>query len=95
MNITVTAPTVNTILAIAAVIVTALLVFAFIKRLISLVAISVCLLLLYGGYLFFSGQRIPTTKSEMLNHGIQQIDKLKRQSGVDLNSILSGKAPIK
>jgi hypothetical protein len=95
MNITVTAPTFNTILAIAAVLVTALLLFAFIKRLISLIAISVCLLFLYAGYLYFSGQRIPTTKSEMINHGIQQIHKLKEQSGVDLDTILDGKSPKK
>ncbi|MBN1532239.1 MAG: hypothetical protein JXA20_06220 [Spirochaetes bacterium] len=91
MNITVTAPTVNTILAIVAVIVTALLLFAFIKRLIGLVAISLCLLLLYAGYLFFTGQRIPTSKSDIFKHGIQQIDKLKNQSGVDLKTILNSK----
>ncbi len=88
MNITVTAPTINTVLAIAAIVTAAILLFAFIKRLISLIAITLCMLIMYAGYLYFSGQRIPLTKKEILVHGIEQMNKIKTEGGIDIDSIL-------
>jgi hypothetical protein len=92
MNITITAPAISTILAACAVITAVVLVFAFIKRLISLIAITVCLLLLYAGYLYYTGQRIPVTRDDILKHGQEQVEKIRSGKDLGIDALLPKKS---
>jgi hypothetical protein len=89
MNTAISSPSFNTILAIAALVLAVLLLYAFIKRLISLIAIILFMLMLYAGYLYFSGQRIPTTQKEIMSHGIEQLEKIKSNKGVSIDKLLN------
>jgi len=88
MNITITAPAISTLLAVIAIITAVVLVFAFIKRLISLIAITVCMLLLYAGYLYYTGQKIPISKNELILHGQEQIMKIQSEKNMKLDKLL-------
>ncbi|MBC8358623.1 MAG: hypothetical protein ISS41_11535 [Candidatus Aminicenantes bacterium] len=54
-----------------------IIVIAIIKRLLKLLIPVFILVVLYVGYLYFTGQKIPTTKEEILQHGKETIEKIK------------------
>ncbi len=55
----------------------AILLFAIMKQVLKLIYLVVILVMIYGGYLFYSGQKIPQTKDELLKHGFEQFDKIQ------------------
>ena len=51
------------------------IVLFIVKRLFKLAIFAAVILLVYMGYLFFTGQKVPTTVDEMREHGSEQLKK--------------------
>lgn len=58
----------------------AILIFSILKQVLKLIYFSVILILLYGGYLYYTGQKIPQTREELLQHGSEQLDRINKAS---------------
>ncbi len=67
----------TTALLVAAIIIAAIIVYKTIKGLLKLVALIITFLLIYAGYLFLTGQKIPFTREEIIKHGNDRIKILK------------------
>ena len=88
--------TANTLSLVITIILGIMIIIFLIKRLWRLVIISVFILLIYVGYLFFTGQKVPTNVDEILEHGSEQLkkyqieDKLKKMKDGVKDSIKEG-----
>ena len=67
--------TANTWAFVIAVIICLSIVLFLIKRLFKLAILAIFLLFIYGGFLFFTGQKVPTNIDEIREHGSEQMEK--------------------
>jgi len=67
--------TTNTLSFVIAVIICIMIVLFIIKKLYKMMVFSIVILLIYIGYLFFTGQKVPTNVDELLEHGAEQLKK--------------------
>ena len=67
----------NKVYLVLAVIIGITLVLSVIKRFFKLIVISTAILVIYVGYLYYTGQKIPETREEILEHGTEKFKKLK------------------
>ena len=67
--------TTNTWAFVIAMIICLMIVLFLIKRLFKLAIVAVFILLIYVGYLFFSGQKVPTNIDEIIEHGSEQLER--------------------
>ena len=84
---------VKTLVLIVFIILVVMLVFAFVKRLIGLIIISICLIVVYAGYLIITGQRLPITGKEVIQHGIEQFQKIKGKGGISPDTLMNKSDP--
>ncbi len=68
----------NNILMILGLFLVAILIFSVIKQLLKLVYLAAILLVIYVGYLYYTGQKIPTTKDEVIKHSYEQFNKIEK-----------------
>jgi ABC-type bacteriocin/lantibiotic exporter with double-glycine peptidase domain len=77
----------NVFYLIIAILIAIMVLITILKKLFKLFLVSVLVLVLYAGYLAYSGQKIPLTTEEILQHGSEQINRLKPElsgeKGVD------------
>ena len=71
---------------IAAVLVFALLYF-IIKELIKVVAVFTVLMVIYVGYLTYTGQRIPSSRDELVQQGVSAVQTIKEGGGKLFDSV--------
>jgi len=69
--------TANTWSLLITIILCIMIVLCILKRFSKMLIISIFVLLVYIGYLFFTGQKIPMNKDEILEHGSEQLKKYK------------------
>ncbi len=67
----------NVFYLVIAILIAIMVLITILKKLFKLFLVSVLVLVLYAGYLAYSGQKIPLTTEEILQHGSEQIDRLK------------------
>jgi len=80
MESIITALTSNKVLLAAAVLVSILIVLSVLKKLVMAAVVLLALLILYVGYLVYTGQTVPKTKQEVIEHGVEKIDTIKKES---------------
>ncbi len=54
-----------------------LIVYSFVKKFLKLIVFSVAALIIYLGYLAYTGQDIPITREQFIRHSTEQIEKFK------------------
>jgi len=69
----------NKILLAAAVFVSIVIVLSAWKKLAMVALVLVALLVLYVGYLTYTGQKVPKTKQEVMEYGTKKIDAIKKE----------------
>jgi hypothetical protein len=67
----------NPIFLIIFVVLVIVIIFALIKRLFKLLIPLLILIGLYAGYLYITGQKIPTTKEDIIKYGKEKIEVIK------------------
>ena len=80
----ISAVTSNKILLFICVVICVMLVIAIIKRFLWLFVAAALIVGIYMGYLAYSGQKIPSTKDEVIEHGRQKIEELKEKASQEL-----------
>lgn len=68
-----------------------LIVLSIIKQFFKLVILLILLAVLYAGYLYLTGQKIPVNSNQFLQQGNRQIEMLKKGSG----KLVDGVRPLK
>ncbi|MEA3296133.1 MAG: hypothetical protein U9Q27_03290 [Patescibacteria group bacterium] len=67
----------NPVFLIIFVILVIIIIFSIVKRLFKLLIPLIILVGLYAGYLYNTGQNIPTTKEDIIKHGKEKIEVIK------------------
>lgn len=78
---------------IAAVLVFALL-YVIIKELIKVVAVFAVLAFIYVGYLSYSGQKIPSSRDELIQQGVHVVQSIKENGSRILESTVTDKPQV-
>jgi hypothetical protein len=68
----------NKALLIIAVFISILIVFSVLKKLVKAAVVLLAVLVLYGAYLVYTGQKVPKTKDEAIEHMTKKMDVLKK-----------------
>ncbi len=76
---------------IAAVLLFALL-YVIIKELIKVVAVFAVLAIIYTGYLSLSGQKIPSSREELIQQGVHVVQSIKENGSKMLESTVNERA---
>ena len=63
------------------------LIYTAIKKFIKVALLIALAIVIYFGYLAFTGQKIPTSKRELIEHGNEKLEKI-RERGIDKDSAL-------
>ena len=84
MQDTVSLITPNKILLFLCVVICVMVVIAIFKRFFWLFLTAVCVVLMYAGYLAYNKQEVPTTKDEIIEHGRQKLEDLKKRTEQEL-----------
>ncbi|MCL1911804.1 MAG: hypothetical protein FWG13_06335 [Leptospirales bacterium] len=74
----------NKILLFLCVVICVMLVLAVIKRFLWLFVTAVLAVIIYAGYLSYTGQKIPVTKDEIIEHGRQKLEDIKEKASQEL-----------
>ena len=67
----------NKIVLIIAVIISIVIVLSVVKKLVKVALLFLAILVLYAAYLVYTGQKVPRTKQEALQHVNLKIDDMK------------------
>jgi threonine/homoserine/homoserine lactone efflux protein len=67
----------NKIVLVIAVIISILIVLSVAKKLLKVALFFLALLVLYAAYLVYTGQKVPRTKQEAVQHVMVKIDEMK------------------
>lgn len=67
----------NTWLLVLCIIIVLMLVIAIVKHFMKLFLVAVLLLAAYAGYLAYTGQKVPTTSEDIIQHGAEKLDEIK------------------
>ena len=67
----------STLSLVITIIICIIIVLCILKKFSKMIIISVSILLIYMGYLFFTGQKVPTNKDEILEHGSEKLKQYK------------------
>ncbi len=67
----------NKIVLIIAVIISVLIVLSVAKKLLKVALFFLALMVLYAAYLVYTGQKVPRTKQEAIQHVIVKFDEMK------------------
>ncbi|HDP81181.1 MAG TPA: hypothetical protein ENN21_10115 [Spirochaetes bacterium] len=86
---------ISTVILLGGLLVAGFLIYQIVKSFITLAAVVVTVLLLYAGYLYFTGQRVPFTREEIEKHGEEKIAPLKDEGGRMMEKYLREKAAEK
>ena len=70
----------NTILLVLTILIGIMIVISIVKRFLRLFLIAVIVLALYAGYLSYTGQKVPTSSKEILEHGSGKLEELKKEA---------------
>ena len=65
----------NIFVLIITIIICMMIVLFIVKKLFKMAIITIWILVFYIAYLFFTGQKVPTSKDEWLEHGSEQLKK--------------------
>jgi Ca2+/Na+ antiporter len=68
----------NKLLLAVAVIVSILIILSALKKLVKIAVVLFAMLILYIGYLVYTGQNVPKTKDEIIEYGEKKIDTIKK-----------------
>ena len=71
-----------------AVILSALLLYSLLKKLVKLVIYIAALIIIYLAYLYYSGQQIPQNVDELMNQGRETIEKVGNQVIDNIDKII-------
>jgi predicted tellurium resistance membrane protein TerC len=78
MESIITALTTNKLILTIAVIISILIVLSVAKKLVRVALVCVSILILYAAYLVFTGQKVPRTRQEAIQHVTKKIDELRK-----------------
>tara|TARA_Y100001970_G_C13993738_1_gene729573 strand:- start:325 stop:624 length:300 start_codon:yes stop_codon:yes gene_type:complete len=78
---------------IIAVILSALLLYSLLKKLIKLVMYVLAIIVVYLAYLYYSGQKIPKNVDELMTHGKQTIEKVSGKVIENIDKIINEEDP--
>ncbi len=67
----------NKIILIIAVIISIVIVLSVVKKLVKVALLFLAILVLYAAYLVYTGQKVPRTKQETIQHVNVKIDEMK------------------
>ena len=70
------------------VILSALLLYSLLKKLVKLVMYMVAIIVVYLAYLYYSGEEIPKNVDELMNHGKKTIEKVSGQVIDNIDKII-------
>jgi hypothetical protein len=73
----ITALTSNKPILVIAVIISIIIVMSVVKKLVKVAVVLLALLVLYAAYLVYTGQNVPKTRQEALQHVNTKIDEVK------------------
>ena len=68
----------NKVVLAVAVLISIVIVLSAFTKLIKVAVVFLAILILYIGYLVYTGQRVPKTKQEVIEYGAKKIDTLKK-----------------
>ncbi|MBN1497901.1 MAG: hypothetical protein JXA07_14095 [Spirochaetes bacterium] len=88
MESIITALTANKALLLVAVFFSILILFSVIKKLVKAAIVLLAVMILYGAYLVYTGQRVPKTKDEAIEHVTKKFDAMKKEG---LKNLAGGK----
>ena len=74
----------NKILLFLCVVICVMLIIAVMKRFFWLFVTAAFVVVVYAGYLVYEGQKIPSTKDEVVEHGRQKLEDLKKKAEKEL-----------
>jgi len=77
----------NKIFIIIVILLTALVVYSLLKRLLKLIIFILIALILYVGYMTYTGQKLPGTSEELIKEGSEKIEELQKGGKVIIDSI--------
>ena len=80
----ISAVTSNKILLLICVIICVMLIIAIIRRFLWLFIAAALVVAMYAGYLAYNGQKVPSTKDEIIDHGRQKLEELKEKASQEL-----------
>ncbi|HOD14246.1 MAG TPA: hypothetical protein PK307_11870 [Spirochaetota bacterium] len=70
--------TANKLVLAAAVVVSILIVLSVVKKLIKVAVVLLAVVILYAAYLVYSGQKVPKTRQEVIEHSEQKLLELQK-----------------
>ena len=70
--------TANKLALAAAVIVSILIILSVVKKLVKVVVVLLAVAVLYAAYLVYSGQKVPKTKQEVIEHSEKKLLELQK-----------------
>ena len=68
----------NPLMLIICIIAVVMLIIALIKRVLSLIVTAILVIIIYAGYLVYTGQQIPTNSDEIIEHLEKQVEDVKK-----------------
>ncbi len=77
----------NKIFILITVLVIALLVYSLLKRLLKLIIFILIALMLYVGYMTYTGQKLPRSSEEFIKQGTEKLNEIQKGSRVIIDSI--------
>lgn len=82
METLITALTSNKVILAIAVVISILIVLSVARKLVRVAVVLLAILILYAAYLVYTGQKVPKTKEEIVEHGTKKIEELKKNGPV-------------
>jgi hypothetical protein len=70
--------TANKLVLAAAVVVSILIILSMVKKLVKVAVVLLAVFILYAAYLVYSGQKVPKTKQEVIEHSEQKLLELQK-----------------
>ncbi len=83
---------IGTLLMIAGLLVVGFIIFQIVKSVLTLAAIMITIVLLYAGYLYYTGQKLPSNRREIIKHGEEKLKPFKEKGDEVINKYLKEKA---
>lgn len=81
----------NPVYLLIAVIIIIAVTISIVKKLLKAVVMAIAVLIIYLGYMSFTGEKVPTTKDEFFKHGTKQIEKIKKAGEKQFNGLIQKK----
>jgi len=81
----------NPIYMVIAVIIVVAVAISIVKKLFKALILAIAVLIIYLGYMSYTGQKIPTSTDDIIKHGTKQIEKMKKAGEKKMGDVINKK----